>query len=173
LPGREKAEAIGRDIGVTDWDAGHDSGAFRFTRPFAATAIRNSLAFWNREELGIELSTGVDEVSLALVADAWSRTYRSPAVTFAPTGATHESRNGVKIVPDRVTSSWPAATRLPAIGRQPARALDEALHGIRARYGAPTTDFVTMQLEYPTQRRADRESASAFKWSVPMTKAPR
>ncbi len=88
IAGREKAEAIGRDIGVTDWDAGHDSGAFRFTRPFAATAIRNSLAFWNREEFGIELSAGVDEVSLALVADAWSRTYRSRAVTFAPTVAT-------------------------------------------------------------------------------------
>jgi hypothetical protein len=32
------------------------------------TAIRNSVAFWNRETFGIELSTGVDEVSLALVA---------------------------------------------------------------------------------------------------------
>jgi len=39
---------------------------------------------------------------------------------------------------------------LPAVGdQQPARALDEALYGIRARYGVRTADFVAMQLEYP------------------------
>ena len=83
IAGRDKAEAVGRDLGLTDWDARHDSAAFKFTRPFALTAIRNTLAFWNREQLGIELAPGIDEVSLALVADAWSRTYRSRAVTFA------------------------------------------------------------------------------------------
>ena len=114
LPGRERAEAVGREIGVTDWDLLHDSGAFRFTRPFAMTAIANSVAFWNRETFGIELSTGIDEVSLALVADAWSRTYRSRAGSFAPDVATRESRNGIQIVPDQVRSGWPAATRLPA-----------------------------------------------------------
>jgi transcriptional regulator GlxA family with amidase domain len=75
IAGRDKAAAIGRDIGVPDWNARHDSRAFQFTRPFAATAIRNSLAFWRRETFGIDLSAGIDEVSLALVADAWSRTY--------------------------------------------------------------------------------------------------
>jgi putative intracellular protease/amidase len=151
IAGREKADAIGGGIGVTDWDARHDSRAFRFTRPFAATAFANSLAFWKREEFGIALSGGVDEVSLALVADAWSRTYRSLAVTFAPTLAPQESRNGVQIIPDRIATSWPATTQLPAIDRQPARALDEALREIRARYGVPTTEFVAMQLEYPRQ----------------------
>jgi putative intracellular protease/amidase len=174
IAGREKAEIIGRDIGVTDWDARHDSRAFRFTRPFAATALRNSLAFWKREQFGIELLPGVDEVSLALVADAWSRTYRSRAVTFAPTVATRESRNGVQIVPDRVMSSWPEATRLPTIDPQPAGVLDEALRGIRGRYGAPTTDFVAMQLEYPTQRhRGDRESTDTVEWHVAMPRSPR
>jgi hypothetical protein len=112
--------------------------------------------------LGIELSTGVDEVSLALVADAWSRTYRSRAVTFAPTSAPRDTLNGVQIVPDRVTSSWPAATRLPEINRQPAKALDEALEAIGARYGARTTEFVAMQLEYPTAPRPVRGDANMF-----------
>jgi transcriptional regulator GlxA family with amidase domain len=162
MAGREKAEAVGRDIGLPDWDASHDSRAFQFTRPFATTAIRNGLALWNREEFGIELSAGADEVSLALVADAWSRTYRSRAVTFAPDNATRESRNGIRIVPDQVKASWPAATRLPAVDRQPATVLDEALDAIRARYGMRTAEFVAMQLEYPTLRRADRKGASAF-----------
>jgi transcriptional regulator GlxA family with amidase domain len=163
IAGREKAQAVGREIGVTDWDARHNSRAFQFTRPFAMTALRNSVAFWNRDTFGIELATGVDEVSLALVADAWSRTYRSRAMTFAPNSATRESRNGIQVVPDQVRSSWPAVTRLPAISRTPAKALDEALQAIGARYGARTTDFVAMQLEYPTEpHRGVLAPANAF-----------
>jgi putative intracellular protease/amidase len=162
IAGRAKADAIGRDIGVANWDARHDSRAFQLTRPFVTTAIRNRLAFWNREEFGIELSPGIDEVALALVADAWSRTYRSRAVTFAPTAAAQESRNGVRIVPDRVTSSWPAATRVPTINRRPADALDGVLDAIRVRYGAATTEFVAMQLEYPTERGSVRDRAPAL-----------
>jgi len=152
IAGREKAEAVGRDIGLADWDLRHDSNAFQFTRPFALTAIHNVMAFWNRERLGIELSPGVDEVSLALVADAWSRTYRSRAVTFANTAGALATRNGLRIVPDAVATNWPAEQRLPAIGGSPpAQALDQALSGIEARYGASTADFVAMQLEYPRQ----------------------
>jgi putative intracellular protease/amidase len=163
IAGRERAETVGREIGVTDWNARHDSRAFQFTRPFAMTAIRNIVVFWNRETFGIELTPGVDEVSLALVADAWSRTYRSRVVVFAPDVATRESRHGIQVVPDQVRASWPAATRLPAIDRPPARALDEALLAIGARYGTRTTDFVAMQLEYSTEpHRAVREPANTF-----------
>jgi transcriptional regulator GlxA family with amidase domain len=152
IAGRARAEAVGRDIGLPDWDARHDSNAFQFTRPFALTAMRNALAFWNREQLGIELSPGIDEVSLALVADAWSRTFRSRAVTFAGTAGAQVTRNGIRIVPDEVAANWPAERLLPAIGAsKPAKALDQALSGIQARYGVPTTDLVAMQLEYPRQ----------------------
>ncbi len=153
IAGTDKAAAVGRDIGLMHWDAHHDSSAFQFTRPFALTAIGNTVAFWKREQFGIELTPGVDEVSLALVADAWSRTYRSRAVTFSRTDGAQQTRNGIRIVPDKVAASWPAEHLLPAIGaRQPARALDDALDGISARYGMRTADFVAMQLEYP--RRA-------------------
>jgi transcriptional regulator GlxA family with amidase domain len=154
IAGRDKAEAVGRDIGVTQWDARHDSRAFQVTRPFALTVIGNTIAFWNRERFGIELTPGIDEVSLALVADAWSRTYRSRVVTFSRTEGATETRNGIRIVPDEVAASWPAARLLPAIDdRQPAKALDEALEAITARYGRPTADVVAMQLEYPLDGR--------------------
>jgi hypothetical protein len=152
IAGREKAETVAREIGLTRWDARHSSEAFQFTRPFALTAIANTIAFWNWEQLGLELTPGVDEVSLALVADAWSRTYRSRAVTFSRTEGVVESRNGIGILPDRVATSWPDDRRLPDIGnRQPARALDDALNHIEGRYGPPTASFVAMQLEYPTR----------------------
>jgi putative intracellular protease/amidase len=150
IAGRDKAEAVSRDIGLDQWDTRHNSDAFKFTRSFALTAIRNTLAFWNREQFGIELAPGVDEVSLALVADAWSRTYRSRAVTFAGTAGAQQTRSGMRIFAEQVTANWPAERRLPAIeGLQPAKALDNALRGIEARYGTRTAEFVAMQLEYP------------------------
>jgi putative intracellular protease/amidase len=148
IAGRDKAEAVGRDIGLAHWDARHSSDAFKFTRPFALTAIGNTLAFWQREQFGIPLTPGIDEVSLALVADAWSRTYRSNAVTFAAEATALQTKHGVRIVPERVAANWPAERTLPAIEDPPAQALDAALRGIEARYGGPTADFVAMQLEY-------------------------
>lgn len=149
IAGRETAQTTARGLGLAEWDARHASGAFKFTRPFALTAIANTAAFWNHETLGLKLAPGIDEVALALVADAWSRTHRSRAVTFAHSAEAQESRNGIRIFPDRVATSWPAEQMLPAIGgRQPAKALDQALHAIAARYGMRTADFVAMQLEY-------------------------
>jgi len=152
IAGRGKAEEVARDLGATSWDARHASAAFRFSRPFAMTVLGNVLAIWNRELLGIELAPGMDEVSLALVADAWSRTYRSRALTFAGSGNAVPFRCGIRILPDEVATTWPAARLLPAIRDQrPAKALDETLRAIAARYGPRTTDIVAMQLEYPRQ----------------------
>ena len=158
IAGRDRAEAVGRDLGLANWDARHDSDAFRFTRPFALTAIRNSLAFWSYEQLGIALSPDIDEVSLALAADAWSRTWRSRAVTFAGTGDAQKTRNGIRILPDRVVTEWPAQRLLPPAAARPAQALDQALRAIAERYGTPTADFVAMQLEYPRQRASVAQS---------------
>jgi len=154
IAGRDKADSVAHDLGLGDWDAHHRSGAFRFTRSFALTAIGNTMAFWKRERLGVALASGIDEVSLALVADAWSRTYRSRALSFSGTADAVTSRNGLRLLPDEVVANWPAERRLAAIDtRPPAQALDDALAGIERRYGAPTADFVAMQLEYPQARR--------------------
>jgi putative intracellular protease/amidase len=150
IAGRAQAEAIGRDIGLPRWDARHDSAVFQFTRPFALTAIANTVAFWNRERLGLELAPGVDEVSLALVADAWSRMYRSRVVTFTRADNAVLTRNGIRVLPDRVSQGWPEEYRLSPIEEEaPAQALDEALGGIAVRYGPRTASFVAMQMEYP------------------------
>ena len=151
IAGRDKAEAVGRDLGLTGWDTRHDSGAFQFTRPFALTVMGNTLAFWNREQLGIELAPGIDEVSLALVADAWSRTYRSRAVTFAGTAGALPTRSGLRILPaagrHRLARGATAARRSERCHRQK--------HWIRRCSPSKpatelsTADVVAMQLEYP------------------------
>jgi hypothetical protein len=152
IAGRAKAEAVAAELGVRRWGARHNSAVYKFTRPFALTAMANKLAFWSHEDLGLELTPGVDEVALALVADAWSRTYRSRAVTFAATTNALETRNGIRIYPEAATTEWPAAQLLAPIGNlPPADALDEALHLITVRYGIDTARMVAMQLEYTRQ----------------------
>lgn len=152
IAGRSKAEAVARDLGLAVWNARHSSDAFKLTRPFVLTVLANRMAFWNREELGIRLEPGMDEVSLALVADAWSRTYRSSATTYAASTDAVESRNGVRIIPDQPDRDWPEALRVSHFRDQrPTDALDQALEAITARYGDRTTNVVALQLEYPRQ----------------------
>lgn len=152
IAGRAKAEAVARGLGLERWDARHASGAFKFTRPFAMTVLANRLAVWNRDKLGVHLEPGMDEVSLALVADAWSRTYRSNVTTYVGSAAAVASRNGVRIIPDRADATWPEDGRVPAVlSRKPADALDLTLEAIAARNGERATNVVAMQLEYPRQ----------------------
>jgi transcriptional regulator GlxA family with amidase domain len=148
IAGREKAQAVARDVGLPHWDARHASDAFKLDRAFALTVVGNRVAFWDHERLGIELSPGLDEVSLALAADAWSRTYRSRAVTFAKSAGVITTRSGIRIIPDE--TARPKQGVVSAFGdRPPAQALDETLADIESRYGARTRYVVAMQLEYP------------------------
>ena len=144
IAGRAKAEEVARSLGLESWDARHDSNAFKLTRPFVMTVLGNVLAFWKRAQIDIAVSPGMDEVSLALVADAWSRTYRSRALTFADTPA------AVMIIPDHTGKVLPALQSINrAVNQPPAKALDYTLAAITERYGKRTADVVAMQLEYP------------------------
>jgi putative intracellular protease/amidase len=146
---REKAEAVARDLGVETWDMRHASGAFELTRAFATTVLANRASFWSRDTWGIELQPGMDEASLALVADAWSRTYRSQAVTFSESAFAITTANGVRVLPDRADDDWPDDRRVSTFSDERLTdALDQTLHTITERYGELTTNVVAMQLEY-------------------------
>ena len=150
IAGRAKAEMVARTLGLEGWDAQHASAAFQLTRPFATTVLANTLAFWNRDEFGIALQPGMDEATLALVADAWSRTYRSRAVTFTQAQFPIVTANGIRILPDRNAPDWPDDRVVSVFpGERPAVALDKVLQAISERYGNATTNVVAMQLEYP------------------------
>lgn len=149
IAGRGKAETVAHDLGVESWDMRHRSAAFSLTRPFVTTVLANRMAFWNRDVWGIELQPGMDEVSLALAADAWSRTYRSRAVTFAPATGTVETLNHIRIIPDQIVVDWPLERRVSLADRRPADVLDLTLQSIADRYGERTRNVVALQLEYP------------------------
>ena len=150
IAGHQKAEEVAHGLGLKTWNARHASDAFKFNRPFATAVLANTIAFWNRDTWGVELRPGMDEVSLALVADAWSRTYRSHAVTFAASEEPIITANGLRILPDEAGTDWPEARRVSIMPGSPlTEALDQTLAAIAARYGEPTTNVVAMQLEYP------------------------
>jgi putative intracellular protease/amidase len=152
IGGRDLAAAVAREIGAGDWQAGHDSDAFRFERQHFWTAAGNALAFWDRETVGIPVETGVDEIALALTADAYSRTYRSRAVALATAGGPVLTRRGLQLLPD--PSADGLAMMLPPVSRTaPVRTLDGVLDGIARSYGRPTASFVALQLEYPWTSR--------------------
>lgn len=148
IGGRDKAQGVANQIGVAIWDANHDSAAFKVTPRFALTVVTNTLCVWKHDRLRLELRPDLDEVSLALVADAWSRTYRSRVLSYAETPGAVQTRNGIRVIPDGIGTSSPNQ-QLPAIGERPAQALDQTLDTIARRYGLHTAHVVAVQLEYP------------------------
>ena len=97
IAGRSKAEQLARDLGVANWDARHRSSAFQLTWEHQKTFLRNWLSFWRRETIGVAVSDGVDEIVLALTADAYSRTALSTVTTLGTNGKTVRSRHGLVI----------------------------------------------------------------------------
>lgn len=146
IAGPDKAKSVAGELGVAAWDSRHASAAFRLTRPFATTVLANRAAVWRHETFGLRLEPGLDEVSLALTADAWSRTYRSSVASFAATPGV-ETANGLRILAD---GTAPPAGRLASTfpGEAPARTLDRVLQAIGERYGDRTAAVVATQLEY-------------------------
>ncbi len=146
IAGRERAEQLAREFGVTSFGPGHSSREFVLDRPALWTAAKNVLGFWSHDELDVRVTAGVDEVALALTADAYSRTYESSVRAVSP-AAEIVSRNGLTFIADALDDGANAARviLLPAAG---AFALDTVLAGISRRYGPATADFVALQLEY-------------------------
>jgi hypothetical protein len=108
------------------------------------------MMLWRHEDLGIGVAAGADEIRVALMADAWSRTRRSMAYAVAATGEPVMSRRGLLIYPDRVTGKPPATSRMLPLMESvpPVLALDRALEAIAMNYGGKTAEFVALSMEY-------------------------
>ncbi|WP_406600476.1 DJ-1/PfpI family protein [Leptospira sanjuanensis] len=151
IAGKDRASKVARELGASDWNPAHDSNRFRLTIGSVYTILSNAVSFWAHEEIGIGVAPGVDEIKLALVADAYSRTYRSQAVSFAASRDTIRTANGLSVIPDRVFGKDDAVDRmLPEFDSTPAvTALDQTLSQIAELYGLSTAAFVALILEYP------------------------
>lgn len=148
IAGPLKAHSTAAAIGIAHWDARHDSSAFGLSQDFVTTVIGNSLAFWQRESVEIAISPGFDAVSVALAADAWSRTYRSRAFTVADAPEAVPDLTGIRIIADRAGTAGAGDFAFDLHDEAPATVLAETLEAIGRRYGDATAAVVAMQLEY-------------------------
>jgi putative intracellular protease/amidase len=146
IAGRERAGSLAHELGVTDWSARHDSDAFQLGSGNVWTVVGNTLAFWGHQTIGIPVADGVDEIALALTANAYSITNRSQAATISP-AAQVTTRRGIRLIPDQAHDE--RVQLPPPTGTEPVRALDGALEDLTARYGRGTADYVALILEYP------------------------
>lgn len=153
IAGRDRAVLVARDIGISDWSARHDSDAFRprygNLRAFAIKLLVNPY-LRSGQTVGIPLVEGMDEINLAVLADAYSRTGRSKAVSVAPSSSAVTSRSGLRFLPDVVGQSTAVDIVLPALAdTAPGEAFDTALASLEARYGRRTAYSVALDFEYP------------------------
>jgi transcriptional regulator GlxA family with amidase domain len=148
IAGRESAAELADELGVARWDAGHASALFVLDRPTAATAASNLLSVWSWETVALPLRDGVDEVALALTADAYARTFRTKVRSVSSGAREVATRRGLTLIADSTDAGGAAVVPVPEDGRS-AAALDRALDGVGRRYGEATADFVALQLEYP------------------------
>ena len=158
IAGHAHAQTVAERLGVEHWGPQHDSEQFRLGgRLF--TALANKTFLWHHERLGVPVGEAVDEISLALTADAWSRTRRSWACSVAESPGRIRTRRGLTLIPDLTVDSGlqPETMLPPPLDDRPARALDDSLAAIEARFGRPTAAFVALQVEYawPEDRGTD------------------
>jgi putative intracellular protease/amidase len=150
IAGRPQAEALARSLGAIDWSVRHNSEQFRLTPSAVLTELANQAMFWRHEELGVAVSSGVDEIRVALIADAYNRTGRSPTVTVSASRKPVNTRRGLILFPDRVSGEARKPERTLSLLEEalPVQALDRALEDIAARYGRRTAAFVALTMEY-------------------------
>lgn len=149
IAGRARAAELAQTFGVANWDARHDSSAFQLDGKMLRVALGNTAAIWNRDVYGVPVSAGVDEIALSFTADAWSRTFRSQALTVVDGSGEVRTQRGLTLVPDRVAGDRKGLQTLPLPDGPAGQTLPAALAAIETRYGGKTAAFIALQLEYP------------------------
>lgn len=157
IAGRARAADLAQQLGVSDWSTTHNSDIFhpRLGTNLSAfiTGYTNHL-FSSIDSIGLPVAAGVDEITLAFAADAWSRTKCSRAYTVAANTEPLQTLSGLTILPDRVSGAAdePKVSLPPSNATLPGKALDEALAGMEQRYGRGTAFLVALEFEYPSYR---------------------
>jgi len=153
IAGPAEAEKLAMRLGVAYWDARHSSAAFQLNFEHRKTFLRNKLAFWRHETIGIELDKDVDEIALGLMVDAHSRTELATVIAVGGADGFVQSRRGLRLRPDAPAAAADIGTVLQPPKDEPARSIDRELARIASRYDRPTAAFVALSMEYRWSER--------------------
>lgn len=145
IGGREKAKALAAELGVPSWNPAHDSSLFSLDAGRAWTYMLNKAAFWRREKWSVDVQDGMDDITLALAADAWARTGRVSVEAASASGPV-KLRSGLMLMARQFAEAVP---RVPLAGTlKPAQQLDRTLCEIGQRYGTAQREWVMLEMEY-------------------------
>lgn len=155
IAGHDAATKLAAQLGVADWSTNHNSDKFQLSfgnnRDLLTHLNSGKSMFRRNPGIGVEIAPGVDEISMALILDAYSRTGRSLGYSLAASPQPVRSQNGLTIYPER----WQGNTDgvdlvLPSFGTTPpALVFNKLLVDITQRYGATTAAGVALVFEYP------------------------
>jgi hypothetical protein len=150
LGGRDRAQALAGELGVTSWTPAHDSAPFGLTAGRAWSYALNKAAFWRREHGQVDVHDGIDDIALALAADAWSRSGRMSVEAAAP--APVRLRSGLVLAAQPASGGRVALPLSDSL--KPVQQLDRTLCEIAGRYGPGRRDWVMQEMEYPSASTA-------------------
>lgn len=166
IAGRERALAVATELGVSDWNVSHRTAPFRprfgvNLKALISTHYTNTW-FHSTEMIGQPVTSGVDEIALAFVADAYSRTGRSMVHAISASTDAIRSRHGLMIVPDTIGGGAHRMDRtLPTLDDTPSgQWLAKSIDGIMDLYGRNTAYGVALDFEYPMIPEQLRRSSS-------------
>lgn len=146
IAGRARADAVAAEMQAADWDDRHNSALFRRTTGMLLTGLGN-IVFRSKAKIGIPLEKGMDELALALYADAASRTYRSKAYALAGGLEPIVTRHGLPIFPELGEDARAGLDHIQPID-QDVDTLKKIIARIDAMYGPATAHLVAAQMEF-------------------------
>lgn len=151
IAGRERAAQVGAQFGVTTWTAAHDSDVFHPHPGNLGALLRINVTnrwFHRVTRLGMALRPGIDDVTLALTADAYSRTGRSMVYGVSPLPQVR-SASGLMWLPDDSQLASTQEPIEPITATRDAPVFDAVLASLDRRYGRSTARGVAIDFEYP------------------------
>ena len=154
IAGRERAQALAEELGVPDWSTAHQTAPFRphfgvNIKAFLAVTYTNGW-FHPTQMIGLRIADSVDEIALAVMADAYSRTGRSMLHALANSSAPVRTRSGLVVIPDAISETHHMDLELQALDATPSGLwMAKSINGISRLYGRNTAYGVALNFEFP------------------------
>jgi transcriptional regulator GlxA family with amidase domain len=155
IAGRAVADSVARRVGVESWGPAHDTDAYHISKWMYVKGAWKYLAWWRREQVGVPVADGFDEVALALTVDAVARSIRGKPFTWSKDGAPVRGRQGLRILVDQSMPAVRPGTRemvLPSRSLPPANALDAVVARLTDWYGNDAGELIRMGMEFQPVR---------------------
>ena len=157
IAGYARAAELARQMGVSEWGTEHDSDSFHFgLRSYAMYGAAIVSGWFGRSEtVGVPVSTGIDEIAVALTANVYSRTYRGvKAWTVSASAEPVRTLGGLTLMPDRVAGApgGPDRTLAWTRGTPSVQVLEEVLDRVSKEYGQIAAASAAYDLEYARKR---------------------